>query len=133
MILVDAGPLVALLHRDDQDHTRCVAALKSVRTALATTWAPVTEAMYLLSFSPRAQGGLLDMVERGALGILPLDHTDMPGVRVLMEKYRDRPMDFADATLVHAGHREGIYDVFTLDREHFSTYRIGRRGFTMIP
>jgi predicted nucleic acid-binding protein len=133
VILIDAGPLVALLHRDDQDHARCVVALKNVRTKLATTWAPVTEAMYLLSFSPRAQDGLLEMIERGALGILLLDPADMPGVRALMEKYRDRPMDFADATLVHAGHREGIYDVFTLDHEHFSTYRIGRRGFTIIP
>jgi predicted nucleic acid-binding protein len=133
MTLIDAGPLVALLHRDDQDHARCINALKKLRTGLATTWPPLTEAMYLLSFSAQAQDALLEMVERGALQILPVEEADIPRVRVLMRKYRDLPMDLADATLVHVAEREGIQYVFTLDRRDFTTYRIGRRAFTIVP
>ena len=44
-ILVDAGPLVALLHRDDNDHEKCVEALRYISEPLLTTWMPVTEAM----------------------------------------------------------------------------------------
>ncbi len=133
MILIDAGPLVALLHRDDQDHARCVTALRKVRTVLATTWPPLTEAMYLLSFSPQAQDALLEMVERGALHVLSIDESDIPRLRTLMRKYRDLPMDLADATLVRMAEREGIQEVFTLDRRDFGTYRVGRRAFAVIP
>lgn len=133
MILIDAGPLVALLHRDDQDHARCVAALRKVHTVLTTTWPPLTEAMYLLSFSAQAQDALLEMVERGALRVLPIDESDIPRVRVLIQKYQDLPMDLADATLVRMAEREGIQEVFTLDHRDFTTYRVGRRAFTIIP
>jgi hypothetical protein len=133
MILIDAGPLVALLHRDDQDHARCVAALRSVRTTLATTWPPLTEAIYLLSFSAEAQDALLEMVERGAVRVLPIEEADIPRVRGLIRKYRNLPMGLADATLVRVAEREGIQQVFTLDRRDFTTYRVGRRAFAIIP
>ena len=45
----------------------------------------------------------------------------------LMEKYRDLPMDLADAALVRVAERESLTEIFTLDRKHFSIYRPGRR------
>src|SRR5574337_70171 len=126
MILVDAGPLVALLHRDDQYHSRCVGALQRMRTMLATRWPPLTEAMYLLGFAPQAQDALLEMGERGDLRILPVEEPDILRLRALIRKYRDLPIDLADATLVHVAEREGIQQIFTLDRRHFGAYRIGR-------
>lgn len=51
-----------------------------------------------------------------------------------MRKYGDRPMDFADATLVHLAQRESISTVFTIDHDDFETYRIGgRRRFRILP
>jgi predicted nucleic acid-binding protein len=133
-ILVDAGPLIAILHRRDQDHASCVAVLRDLKAPLLTTWAPVTEAMYLLDFSQAAQAALLEMIERRALRILPLAASDMPDVRFLIKKYYDLPMDFADATLVHAANRENIDHVFTLDRRDFSVYRLSNGGaFTILP
>lgn len=55
MILVDAGPLVALIHADDHRHERCTRELRSLKEPMASVWPPVTEAMYLLGFSSRAQ------------------------------------------------------------------------------
>ena len=133
-ILVDAGPLVAILHRDDQDHQLCAETLRELRGPMFTTWIPVTEAMYLLEFSVTAQGALLEMIERRALQVLGLDTDDMPKIRTLMKKYKDLPMDFADATLVHVANRENIREVFTLDRRDFSVYRLKRnQSFTIVP
>ena len=51
-----------------------------------------------------------------------------------MAKYRDLPMDFADATLVHIANREKIGRIFTLDRRDFSVYRLSEgRSFDTVP
>jgi predicted nucleic acid-binding protein len=127
VILVDAGPLVALVDADDQFHKKCVAALKVLREPLVTVWPPVTEAMYLLSDLPKAQDALWEMVARGVLQLLPLDLADVSRIRELMGKYADRPMDLADAALVRVAEREGIRKIFTVDREDFSVYRLHGR------
>ena len=44
-----------------------------------------------------------------------------------MEKYRDLPMDLADAALVRVAERESLTEIFTLHKRHFSIYRAGRR------
>ncbi len=44
-----------------------------------------------------------------------------------MEKYRDLPMDPADAALVRVAERESLNEIFTLDRRHFTVYHAGRR------
>ncbi len=134
MILVDAGPLVALLHRDDRNHDLCVRALRSLREPLGTAWPVVTEAMYLLGFSWRAQDALWAMIDSEALGLFSLDSSDATRMRELMRKYRDLPMDIADAALVRIAEREGIRRVFTIDRRDFSVYRPARIGrFSVIP
>lgn len=132
-MLVDAGPLIALLDRGDGAHGACVDALKRIRTPLITVWPAFTEAMYLLRDSWPAQKALWSRVETGALTIAPLDGDDAPRMRELMEKYRDLPMDLADAALVRVAEREGRSDVFTLDRRHFSVYRAARRRFAVVP
>jgi predicted nucleic acid-binding protein len=63
MILVDAGPLVALIHEDDNQHRACKDAFASFSEPLGTVWPALTEAMYLLSFSWEAQGALMEMIE----------------------------------------------------------------------
>lgn len=134
MILVDAGPLVALLHRDDRNHERCVRALRSLRAPLATAWPVLTEAMYLLGFSWEAQDALWEMVDSRVLRLMALDADDGPRMRELMRKYRDLPMDLADAALVRLAEREGLRRVFTIDRRDFSVYRPARIDrFSIIP
>ena len=133
-VLVDAGPLVALLDRGDPRHQDCVAALSTLRAPLVTVWPALTEAMYLLGESWPAQKALWSRVETAALLLATLDEGDAPRMRELMEKYRDQPMDLADAALVRVAEREGLTDIFTLDRRHFSFYRPGRRRrFAIVP
>jgi predicted nucleic acid-binding protein len=127
LILVDAGPLVALVDADDQHHLACLAALKEIREPLGTVWPALTEAMYLLSDMPRAQEALWEMLTRRAVQLLPLDLADAPRMRELMRKYADRPMDLADASLVRVAERDGIRKVFTVDRKDFTVYRLHGR------
>ena len=132
-VLVDAGPLVALLDRSDPDHQTCRSALTAVRDPLATVWPAVTEAMYLLGrVSWPAQDALWELLEE--VKILPLEPRDTRRMRALMEKYRSLPMDLADAALVAVAEREMIRSIFTLDGRDFGVYRPARIGrFSVIP
>ena len=133
-VLVDVGPLVALIDADDAAHEACVATLRSLRDPLITVWPAFTEAMYLLGFSHAAQGALVEMLQRATPRLLTLDDGDLARIRELMHKYRDLPMDLADAALVRVAERERIRKIFTIDRADFRVYRPARIGrFTLLP
>lgn len=133
-VLIDTGPLVALLKRDDDHHEEIVRALKGIRDPLVSVWPVIVEAMYLLASSWRAQKTLWEILETGVVQLLHLGEADIADMKSLMEKYRDLPMDMADASLVHVADREGIRRVLTLDHRDFSVYRLSRKGsFTLLP
>jgi uncharacterized protein len=133
-VLVDAGPLVALIEPTDHHHDEAVAALKAMKEPLVTVWPAFTEAMYLLSQSERSQDALWGMVESGGIDFVDVTADDVPRMRELMRTYRDQPMDLADAALVSVAEREGLPRIFTFDRRHFGVYRINRRTrFTLLP
>jgi len=133
-VLVDAGPLVAILDRSDAHHRECVAALRRVSEPLVTVWPAFTEAMYLLRSSWAAQDALWQMLTSAAVGLLPIDGDDAPRMRELMRRYQSLPMDLADAALVRAAEREQIRRILTLDRRDFSVYRPARMGrFAILP
>lgn len=133
-LLVDTGPLVALLNASEEGHDRCAQVLRQTSGSLTTTWPVITEAAYLLGFSSEGPSALLEMLEQGDLRLASLDARDVPRLRGLMEKYRDLPMELADASLVVVAEREGTHTIFTLDRRDFSVYRLPRgKRFTLIP
>jgi uncharacterized protein len=133
-VLVDAGPLVALIDRGDLHHRDCRQTLASIDDPLGTVWPAFTEAMYLLRASARAQRALWDMLCLGGVQMLELGLDDCPRMRELMWKYRDLPMDLADAALVRVAERDRIRRVFTIDRRDFEIYRPYRLGrFEILP
>jgi predicted nucleic acid-binding protein len=132
-VLVDASALIALLDEDDAAHEQCVEALKHIRDPLATVWPALTEAMHLLAGSPRGPEALCDMVSDGVLKLLLLGARDMNRIKELMQKYRDLPMDFADAALVRVAERDSLVRILTFD-SHFEVYRLPRRTkFSVLP
>jgi predicted nucleic acid-binding protein len=134
VILVDAGPLVALVDASDEHHASCVEALTGLGEPMGTVWPAVTEAMFLLLDVPEGQQAVLEMLRRGAVRLMPLGPEDVTRIQELMAKYRDQPMDLADAALVRVAERDGLDRVFTVDRRDFAVYRIGRRKtFQIIP
>jgi predicted nucleic acid-binding protein len=70
----------------------------------------------------------------GAVAVAAVEDADMAELDALMARYHDRPMDFADATLVRLAQRESLTTILTIDHDDFETYRIGRRrSFRVLP
>ena len=135
MILVDAGPLIAIIDRGEGAHEACVRALSRISAPMITTWPAFTEAMYLLGSGGgwKAQGALWLLTERDDLQIVDLDGSMRTRARVLMAKYSDVPMDLADASLVAVAEAVELKRIFTLDRD-FTVYRFkGRQRFEVVP
>ena len=132
-VLVDTGPLVAVINADDAFHEGCVQALKDIQEPLFTVWPVITEAMHLVG-SIAAQQTLWDVLEEQRLRIIALDAFDLPYIRALMTKYADLPMDLADAALVRVADREALQTVFTIDQADFRVYRLpGGKRLRLIP
>ena len=132
--LADTGALLAYLNHRDRWHDACVEALGRLPLPLATSVAVLAELFHLLADHPAARRTAWAFVRSGALTVLPVGDDDLPRLNELMERYADRPMDFADATLVLLAERVGLSDVFTVDHDDFETYRFaGRRRFRVHP
>lgn len=122
-VLLDAGPLVAMLSTRDVNRVRCAAQAEEIVSTTWTCWPVLTEAAYLLRTRLSAIDGLIDGIVAAEIRILPLDETDLPGIRANLHRFHDQGFDFADACLMHLAEREGIRHVFTLDRRHFGVFR----------
>ena len=133
--LIDTGPLYALVDKSDQDkHRQCVALFRTLNQPPLTTWACLTEALYLLDQYRgwQGQGALLGMLNSGAIRVHTPHADELLRISELMEQYQDRPMDFADAALVTLAEREGLKRIFTLD-DDFYFYKIkGRDTFDVL-
>lgn len=134
MMLVDAGPLTALVVESDQHHRVCSVAFRGLKQPLGTVWPVLAEVMYLVSGFNGAQEAVWGLIERGSVRLLPLGPDDIPRIRELMRTYADLPMDLADAALVRVAERENTRDIFTIDKKDFAAYRLrGKQRFKIIP
>jgi hypothetical protein len=130
-IVLDTGPLVALFRRSDKHHGRVIRYLTENPCMLLTTWHVVTEAWHLLA--PPAQIDMMRWITAGGAAILEIGSADAKRLTALLEKYRDRPMDIADASLVVVAERIGITEILTIDRSDFDVYRLsGNRRFFQV-
>ncbi len=136
MTLCDTGPIFALVDRSQTTpHAQCKAALPTLSLPLLTTWPCLAEAMYLAG----AKGGwpmqrlVWQYITDGTLRIHPLSEAEITRMQTLMEKYKDTPMDFADASLVAAAETLGLRRIFTLDSD-FYIYRLADgSAFEIVP
>jgi len=126
-VLVDTGPLVAILSPADQNHEVCVRTLASLKSPLLTCWPVITEAAWLLRDYPLAFENLLGNTNGGFLEVLPITGKDSGQIVDILKRYASLRPQFADATLVHLANREDIRTIFTLDRRDFSVYRSARK------
>lgn len=124
MIVVDTGPLVALFDRDDRHHQDVRRYFASETSVLVTNMPVLSEAAYLLNFSPDTVVECLEWV-RAAFDIDEKTAADLPRIAEVISKYSDLPADFADASLVALCERLGLDRIATLDRD-FEVYRLGR-------
>lgn len=126
MILADTGFFVALIVRSDKHHKRALsAAKKHARDGLITTWPVLTETTHLL----QRWGGSavvedwLAGIHEGAAHIFEVTPSQLPRVVELMHKYRQLPMDLADASLVICAEETGDGRILSTDTRDFGAYR----------
>jgi predicted nucleic acid-binding protein len=124
-ILLDTGPIVAILDRSERRHRECAELAVQLEAPLVTCEAVIAEACYLLRKVKGAPETVLENVERGVF-LVPYHVSGRAGkLSRLMKKYADQPMDFADACLVDMAGELGTGQILTLDTD-FRTYRWAR-------
>ncbi|TMJ68639.1 MAG: PIN domain-containing protein [Alphaproteobacteria bacterium] len=130
--LIDTSALLALVRERDPWHDACFDALRGVTLPLVTTTAVLTELFHLVLKRKRDQQAAWRMLRNGRVQLRSMEQADLPGLEILMDRYADRPMDFAD--VVHVAEREGLKTILTIDHDDFETYRIGRNAkFRILP
>lgn len=133
--LVDTGAIVALVNRSDRYHSAAAAWFRGFRGALLTTEAVITETAYVLAASAEHQRAALAWVQRTReariLQVVSVD--DHGALGRILERYRDLPCDYADATLIWLSEKTGVLQIATIDQNDFSVYRVrGRRRFRIL-
>lgn len=122
-VLIDAGPLVALLSHRDQHHARCVQIAAGLPNQLHTSVPVLTEAAYLVQRYGKNPHDILDLVRTEELIVLFLRRDDLLEIDDVVTKYADQGVSVADASLMHLAEREGIAEVFTIDPSDFGAFR----------
>ena len=131
--ILDAGPWVALIDRSESKHDICVQWLKNYSGKLYSTEAVLTEVLYLLNFSVKAQTAAIDFVLKTVVEIIPSSFESLKKAKNLIKKYSDLPMDYADATIVCLAMDIGIHNIITFDQKDFNIYRVKKKPFVIIP
>lgn len=124
-VIVDSGFLIALFDERDPLHLRCRGFLRDYRGRFLTTESVLTETLALLSQEQQLR--CLDWLGDSAqVGLLVVDRSplDFRTLEKLARKYRDQPMEFADAALVLLAMRTGVTEILTADERDFAVYRI---------
>jgi hypothetical protein len=131
--ILDTGPWVALIDRSEAKHDICLQWLKSYSGKLYSTEAVLTEVLYLLNFSVKAQTAAIDFVLKSVVEIIPSSIESLKKAKNLIKKYSDLPMDYADATIVCIAMDTGIYNIITFDQKDFNIYRLKNQRFVIMP
>jgi predicted nucleic acid-binding protein len=127
-VLVDTGPIAALLDRRDTHHEWAKQQVAQLHHSVVTCEAVVSEAFFLLAPVRGGISTLADLLRHQLVRVDPdfafCDHSRE--ILDNMERYKNVPMSFADACLVRMTEIERDSLVFTTDRD-FLTYRRNRR------
>ncbi len=132
--LIDTGAILALVDTSDAWHMPCLATFRQLPLPLLTSEAVLAELFHLIGDHRSRKEDAWRLIRSAAIILSPIVDSELARLHNLMSRYSDRPMDFADATLVYLAERESIQAVFTVDQNDFATYRIGgRRRFQVLP
>jgi len=121
-VLLDAGPLVAYLREAETHHGWAVEQFKRF-SQFSTCEAVLAEACARLAYYDEDPVRVVDLINEADLVVDFLVKPHAERIGRLMRKYRDRPMDFADACIVAMSEQVKDCLVLTLDSADFSVYR----------
>lgn len=128
-VLIDSGPLIALFNKSDRYHEVSVEFIKINKRPIITSLANITEVVSVLDYSKDAQSVFLKWIANSSIIVEDIDSADIFEISQLFEKYRNVPMDFADACIVHIAEKLQTNEIATIDSD-FDIYKInGKKTF----
>ena len=130
-VLIDTGPIVAILSPADSYHSICVAQLQRLTPPLFTCWPVLTEVAWMLR-DDRVGERLQRAFTNGFLG-LSLGEEDIPSIARHLSRHQSARLQIADAALMHLARREHCSTIFTLDRKHFRMMLGKSKKLRLIP
>ena len=122
LVIVDTGPLVALLNRRDTHHKWVIQQLADIQPPMLTCEAVLAEATYLTRGVRDARAALIEMLGEGFLNIGIALADQHSAILAMVRRYTDVPMSLADACLVRLAELHPQSPVLTLDSD-FTVYR----------
>lgn len=129
-VLLDTGPLVALINGRDAHHRWAVAQWADIEPPLLTCESVISEACFLLDQTQAGSAAVFEMLRRKAIALSFRLDEQVEEVHRLRDKYSDVPMSVADASLVRMAEQSSRSAVLTLDGD-FRVYR--KHGRRVIP
>ena len=125
-ILLDTGPLVALLSENDANHARARDMFADCLPPFRSCEAVVAEACFLMRKVHRAgPAEVIALERRGVYTIAMSLDEQWTGIEASLKKYSDRPISLADACLIRCAEIHQEPRILTFDRD-FSVYRWAR-------
>jgi predicted nucleic acid-binding protein len=125
-IVIDTGPIVALLNRRDRHHAWTREVLDTIEPPIYTCEAVVSEACFLLRRLTDGQDAVFELLASGVLKVDFRMRSEIDALRSLMRKFANVPMSFTDACLVRMTELDAESLIVTLDSD-FRVYRRNRR------
>jgi uncharacterized protein len=136
LILVDAGPIVAIGDKSARIHEVCLRALQAARPPRLVPGPVIAEVCYLLARDAGtvAEASFLRSFQTGFFTPVDLTIEDLERAAELTERYASLPLGGTDACVVALAERLNIAEVATIDRRHFSVVRPRHvEAFTLLP
>jgi predicted nucleic acid-binding protein len=133
-LILDTGPLVAMLDATDPDHDRCTDLIQHSSEPRVVPVCVLVEIEYLVRPWPQAFAALLADFDTGGLSLLELPVAWLQRAGELIQQYHDLPLGLVDATVVAAAEMLDEPRIATLDHRHFTVVRPAHAdALTLLP
>ena len=124
-ILIDTGPIVAFLNKNDQYHRFVIEQMESFAAPFYTCEAVLTESFFLMSRISTGVEKLIELLETQHIQLQPVYNDHQAAIHQRIQTYSNIPMSLADACLVHMAENSKGASIFTLDSD-FQVYRTSK-------
>jgi predicted nucleic acid-binding protein len=119
-VIADTSGIIAFLDRDDRYHSLAVNIVINYQIYIPVTVLPEVDYLATKYLGERVARSFIEDLGDGYFHYLPIELNDINKITKLMERYKDLPLGFVDASLVILAERYQIRKILTLDRRHFN-------------
>lgn len=133
-VLIDTGPLVALLSQSDQYHNIATLQAQNLLGPVYTSWPVVTEAAWLLRHTRKGMSRLMQTINDRNIVCLHLDSQSLHWLAEAADQYLDLAPQLADLSLLYLAKSHEVKHIFTFDRRDFAVFRTSAGvSFELLP